>query len=100
MVTNPPTQAVLAIRTSSGVWRVAHSGPMDPTQVHACLSSPAGLKTRVCIWTITVSASIPEVLLGELDGLVIAGAGVAGPPVALVGAGVGAAIGPAVRKDR
>jgi L-asparaginase len=45
--------------------------------------SPAALRTRVAIWPLAVSALLPDSLLGELDGLVLAGSGTGSLPAAL-----------------
>lgn len=44
----------------------------------------AGLKARVSIWTLTVSAFLPEALLEGLDGLVLAGSGTGSVPAAVL----------------
>lgn len=46
--------------------------------------SAAALKDRVCIWTLTVGAFLPEALLEGLDGLVLAGSGTGSVPAAIL----------------
>lgn len=56
------------------------AGPPLPDAAYQALPAERLEAPRVAIWTLTVSARLPEALLRELDGLVLAGSGTGSVP--------------------